>query len=75
MSLGDAQVAHRHHLDRALRANPDTPSSLAAGSLSGFLIKRSKRVFAFATGSRVDPTAPIWPALPPQSPTLFTDPP
>ncbi|HLJ04862.1 MAG TPA: hypothetical protein VKT26_01235 [Acetobacteraceae bacterium] len=45
------------------------------GSLSGFLIKRSKRLFAFATGADVDPMAPLWPALPPQPLAPTTHPP
>jgi hypothetical protein len=46
------------------------------GSLSGFLIKRSKRIFAFAVGNHPDPTAPpLWPAPSPQPLALSTHPP
>jgi len=61
-------------LDRAFWDELSLAIMAYGGSLSGFLIKRSKRVFAFATGADVDPAAP-WPAAPPGPLALSTHPP
>ena len=45
------------------------------GSLSGFLGRLNKRLFAFTIDDHIDPTAPFWPEPPPQRLAPATGPP
>jgi hypothetical protein len=59
-------------LDRAFWDEIRHAITAYGGSLTGFLLDLSKRLFARAPGDLPDP---LWPAAPPRSPILITHPP
>ena len=62
-------------LDRAFWDELSQAIIAYGGSLADFVGNLTRRLFAFGGGDRADSADPLWPAVPPRSPTPATGPP